>query len=211
MARSRNRRRRTLIRMDLQLKIVFVAILAACLVLLVNFQLTFAALWNTSATIADFDGVDEVVVHMRAVLLRKFVLTVGLGIPFAASLGILYSFKFCGPLYRIKRHLESLQKGSWRQTCTLRRGDDLQDVVQILNETTTSACEYADDVHDLLQETRAVLDELPPPTDDALGERISRIKEGIAREEAHYTTHFALSIEETEPGQVTSREEAVVS
>ena len=186
------------------MKIVFVALLAACLVLLVNFQLTFAALWNTSATIANLQSVDEIVAEIKKVLLREFVLSVGLGIPFAASLGILYSFKFCGPLFRIKQHLDGLRTGNWRQPCTLRRGDDLQDIVQVLNETTSFACEYADDAHDLLREVGAVLDELEPHADNALAERIDRIKESIAGEDAVYQDHFAQPLKETEDASARS-------
>lgn len=205
MARRHNRRRQTLVDLDLQMKIVFLALAAAALVLLVNFQMSVASLWSTSAAIANVETVDEVFTHMKARLFREFTISIGVGIPFAAALGILYSFKFCGPLFRIRKQLANLRDGSWRQPCVLRKGDDLKDVARMLNETTGIACEYADDTHDLLQEVRAVLDEIGPVADDVVGARLSRIREGIAREERTYEKHFSLAPPETveEPGSVT--------
>lgn len=198
MARKSNRRKQTLIDIDLQSKVVFVALLSACLVLLINFQLTFASLWSTSATVASLQTVDEIVAQMKARTFREFLLSVGLGVPFATSLGILYSFKFCGPLFRIRRHLSNLRRGNWRTPCVLRNGDDLKEVAQMLNDSTSFVCEYADDTHDLLREVRAVLDDLAPLGDDALGERLSRIKERIAREEETYAKHFSAPVTEAE-------------
>ena len=195
MARRKNRRKRPIIDLNFQFKAVFVAILAACLVLLINFQLSFGALWSTSETLAGLETVDEVVAEMKGRVFRELAISAALGIPLAAAIGILYSFKFCGPLYRIRRHLETLIAGSWREPCVLRKGDDLKDVARMINESAGLACEYADDAHDLLQEVRAVLCELDPPEDDATGERLSRIRERIAREEDAYAKHFGVPME----------------
>ncbi len=198
MARRNNRRKRPVIDLNFQFKAVCVAVLAACLVLLINFQLSFGALWSTSETITGLETVGEVVAEMKDRMFFELAISAALGIPLAAAIGILYSFKCCGPLHRIKRHLEALSTGSWREPCVLRKGDDLKDVARMINESTGLACEYADDAHDLLQEVRAVLDELDPPEDDATGERLSRIRERIAREEDTYAKHFGVPMEHNE-------------
>lgn len=190
-----NRRKRKLIRVDLQLKIVFLTLLVACLALLINFQLSLAALWSLEATLSNTSSVELLVEEVREVLLQKFLLSVGIGIPFAVSVGLLYSFKFCGPICRFKVYFSELCGGSWRKPCTLRKGDDLQDVAQAINHVVDQACDYAEDTHELLQEVRAVVGELEDTVEDeALGQRLTKIKEGIAREAAFYSKHFAQPV-----------------
>ena len=183
--------------MNFQFKAVCVAVLSACLVLLIGFQVSFGALWSTSETLAGLETIADIEAEMKARVLREFAISAALGIPLAAAIGILYSFKCCGPLYRIKRHLEAKITGSWRQPCVLRKGDDLKDVARTINDGAGLVCEYADDVHELLQEVRAVVSELDPPEDDAIGERLSRIRERIAREEDVYAKHFGVPMQHT--------------
>ena len=196
MARRKNRRKRPVIDLNFQFKVVFVAVLSSCLALLINSQLSLGALWGTSETLAGLAAAD-IVAELKSRLVRELAISAALGVPLAAAIGILYSFKCCGPLYRIKKHLEAQITGSWRVPCVLRKGDDLQDVARVINQSAGLVCEYADDAHDLLQEVRAVLLELDPPEDDATAERIIQIRERIAREEDAYAQHFGLPIEQT--------------
>ena len=196
MTRRKNRRKRPIVDLNFQFKVVFAAVLSVCLVLLISFQMSFGSLWSTSDTLAGLAAAD-IVAELKSRLFRELAISAALGVPLAAAIGILYSFKCCGPLYRIKRHLEAQITGSWRQPCVLRKGDDLKDVARTINDSAGLVCEYADDVHELLQEVRAVVSELDPPEDDAIGERLSRIRERIAREEDVYAKHFGEPMQHT--------------
>lgn len=122
------RRKRKLVRIDLQLKIVFVTLFVASLVLLINFQLSLAALWSLSSKLTPTMSVAVALEELRRSLIAKFLTSVGIAVPLAAAVGILYSFRFCGPIYRFKKYFTELQSGRWDASCALRTGDDLWDV-----------------------------------------------------------------------------------
>jgi hypothetical protein len=62
----------------------------------------------------------------------------GLSVLFATSVGLVWSHKMGGPIYRFKAELERIRDGQPFRTITLRRGDEFQDVAEILNETLPS-------------------------------------------------------------------------
>ena len=132
--RVKNRRRKKLTRVDLQLKIVFITLFVASLVLLVNFQLTLAGLWSISSQLTGGYSVNELLESVKASTIRKFLFSVVLAVPLAGFVGILYSFKFCGPIYRFKKYFTELKTGRWDERCMLRKGDDLQDVALAIND-----------------------------------------------------------------------------
>ena len=132
MARK-NQRRQKLIRNDVQLKVVFITLFVSSLVLLINFQLSLAALWNLQNEITANTSVTLMLETMRRSLVSKFLVTVAVAIPLAAAVGILYSFKFSGPIHRFKLHFQGLRVGRWDQPCRLRDGDNLVDVCDTMN------------------------------------------------------------------------------
>ena len=130
----KERRRKKLTRVDLQLKIVFITLFVASLVLLVNFQLTLAGLWSISSQLSGGYSVNELLESVKESTIRKFLFSVVMAVPLAGFVGILYSFKFCGPIYRFKKYFTELKSGRWDERCMLRKGDDLQDVAHAINE-----------------------------------------------------------------------------
>ena len=71
---------------------------------------------------------------MRRSIITKFLVSVAMAIPLAAAVGILYSFKFCGPIHRFHLYFQSLSDGRWDVPCSLRKGDDLNDVCESINQ-----------------------------------------------------------------------------
>ncbi len=187
----KNRRKKKLIRVDLQLKIVFVTLLVTCLVLLINFQLSLAALWSLAEGIPQYTSSDLIVAELKRVLYQKFLLSVGVGVPFAASVGILYSFKFCGPIHRFKIYFGELVNGSWRRPCTLRAGDDLTDIRDAINDAVTTACSYVDETQKAVVDMRAFLDSADPELLAADGGRLQRVKDSLERSDELYKKHFS--------------------
>lgn len=198
---KRNRRRRKLVRLDLQLKIVFITLFVASLVLLINFQLTLAGLWSLSNQFLQNKSVDMLLEGIRSSAIQKFFISVCLAVPLAASVGILYSFKFCGPIYRFKMYLTDLRKGRWDTRCMLRRNDDLQDVCEAINGAVEAFRSRVRDSHDLLQEVDACFGEIAQSADPEAQARVSQIREKIDTEDHEFRQRFGVRDEPAVEGQ----------
>lgn len=183
-----NRRKKKLIRSDLQFKIVFITLFVASLVLLINFQMSLAALWSIS--IQPMGSVESALDQIRHVMVKKFLISVGMAIPLAVSVGILYSFKFSGPIYRFKKYFLDLAAGRWDQRCSLRKGDDLQDVCDSINSAVGALRDRLRESHQVLEETRGVLDEVQYTVDENGKSRIQALREKIGREERAFRERF---------------------
>ena len=136
------RRRKKLILPSLQLKVTAV-FLATSLVMLTLMGL-FLIRSLTANTGADSATLDEVL----PVVAEAFVLAVVVAIPLTLFIGVLATFLFAGPIYRMQRFLEQTQAGEKPADCFLRFGDELQDFCKLLNETTETLREPEFD-HDL--------------------------------------------------------------
>lgn len=160
----KNRRRRKWIRPDLQLKIILLTLFVTTLVLITNFQLSLSGLWllHKNAVMT----VEGVLQQVQTLLLKEFLLSVAIAVPLSVSVGLIYAFKFCGPIYRFKKYFNDLKEGRWDQPCTLRKGDDLQDVNEAINGALDILREKVRAQHQVLQETRAVLAEPSVPFPD---------------------------------------------
>ena len=177
-----NRRRRKLIRWDLQLKVVFIALFVACFILLVNFQLTNAGLWRLREKLVVSVAPDVLLEDVWWLVIKKFFLSVCLVVPLAASVGVLYSFTFCGPIYKFKKYLLSLTAGRWDERCGLRKGDDLTDVCEAVNEAVDTLRDRIVANHEILEDVGAFLGETMPMAKGQNLERMKALKERIDAE-----------------------------
>lgn len=128
------RRKRKLVRLDMQLKVVLVTLLVACLSLLVNFQLSMASVWSLNGRFPDSPSAAAALESVRLALINRFILAVVVAVPLAAAIGIVFSSKFAGPIFCFKRHFMEMLNGRWDQQLSLRTGDDLHDVSGVINE-----------------------------------------------------------------------------
>lgn len=55
-----------------------------------------------------------------------------------ACVGIVVTHKLAGPLFKMQRHLQQIQKGNWQLPSGLRKGDDLQGFFETFRETVRS-------------------------------------------------------------------------
>lgn len=124
------RRKKKLILPALQLKVTAV-FLATSLVMLTVMGL-FLIRSLTAPTGADSATLEEVL----PVVAEAFLLTLAVMIPLTLFVGVLATFLFAGPIWRMKRFLEEVQAGNNPADCFLRFGDELQDFCKLLNETT---------------------------------------------------------------------------
>jgi len=69
-------------------------------------------------------------------LLRDLAIAFLVFLPLTFFVGILSTFRVAGPLYRFEKFLESLQRGERPPDFRLRKGDELHDLAELLNQAT---------------------------------------------------------------------------
>ncbi len=186
------RRSKKFIRPDLQLKIVFIALFVASLVLLINFQMSLTTIWGLASEPPA--TIDMALDQMRHELVMKFLISVGLAFPLSISVGILYSFKFSGPIYRFKKYCNDLTTGRWDTRCALRKGDDLWDVCDAINGAISVLRDRVQESHLALAEARAVLEEASYTVDENGKARIAALRERIEREDRVWNERFPAPV-----------------
>ena len=155
-ARQPNRRRRKFVRKDLQLKIIFGTLFVALIVLVINFQLPIMGMWIMRATSSIW--LDTHYNIMIKLLVTSFATSFLLTIPLAIWMGIVFSFQFCGPIYKIKKFFVELNSGRWDRICRLRKKDDLKDVAEVINQYVGLARDRLRSQHETLERVRAFLE-----------------------------------------------------
>ncbi|MBI4600522.1 MAG: hypothetical protein HY721_01040, partial [Planctomycetes bacterium] len=128
-----NRRKKQFVRFDVQLKVVLIALFVASFVLLIHFQLALSSFLSLSDRLSAATSIAAALEILRQELIRRFFLAFAIAIPLAVSVGVIYSFKFSGPVYRFKRYFTDLAGGRWDAPLALRKTDDLQDVCTAIN------------------------------------------------------------------------------
>lgn len=153
-----NRRRKKIIRLDVQLRVVLVALGVACLVLLINFFMTYSCLADSNAKVQNGENPLLVLEAMRYDFIGRFLVSIGLAISGALIFGIIQSFKFAGPIYRLEQFFKDLKDGPWDERCTFRQTDDLQDLSATINEALDGIRAFLRENQRLLAEVQSLLD-----------------------------------------------------
>ena len=74
-------------------------------------------------------------------LLRCVLISLGVLLPAVLLVGIHFTFRVVGPLYRFERHLTAIAEGEWPRPCRIRAGDSLQNFCKLLNQALEGARE----------------------------------------------------------------------
>lgn len=74
--------------------------------------------------------------------------TLLLALPISALVGILVSFRVCGPLVAMRNFLSEVAAGRTPQDVRLRKGDELQEFAELLNEATRPLREQEEPTHE---------------------------------------------------------------
>jgi hypothetical protein len=143
-----NRRRKKLIepRLQLRFSLAFLATSFA-LVLVQAIVLTFLL-----QRVADQMPNDGMLLRagLARILLASFAVTFLLLAPLSLAVGIRTTFPVVGPIYRFRVYLRELIDDKRPGPCRIRKGDELQDLCELLNEATAPLREATA----LTQETR---------------------------------------------------------
>lgn len=82
---------------------------------------------------------EELALALPSLLLRTSVLGVIIVGPLVLATGTLLTFRIAGPIYRFERFLSAVAEGRETQPCSLRRGDELRELCELINAATASA------------------------------------------------------------------------
>jgi signal transduction histidine kinase len=120
----------------LQLKLIFVFVSLSALALLLQYLLLMSVLANVAAELPH-DGL-LLLDGLGAMMSRIFLISAGVLLPLTALVGVLVTHRFAGPIYRFQIFLRQLAKGERPRDCKLRKGDELQEFCDLLNQATAS-------------------------------------------------------------------------
>jgi len=60
----------------------------------------------------------------------------GMLMPLTVAIGVLVTFRIAGPIYRFEQFLKAVHSGTQIGPCKLRKGDELQDLCELINQVT---------------------------------------------------------------------------
>ena len=203
-----NRRRQKFVRKDLQLRIIFGSLFVALVVLVMNFQLPIMGMWIMRATSSVW--LDAHYNVMIKLLVASFGTSLLLTVPLAVWMGVVFSFQFCGPIYKIKKFFVELNSGRWDRICRLRKGDDLQDVKDVINQYVGLTRDRMRSQHQTLEKVRGFLQTCERSDD------VDSLLTLINEEDAEYRHRLGTSEANDGPDaasedEATAREESTVA
>lgn len=131
---SQYKRRQKLPKRKLQLKLIFAFVGIAAFGLLLQFILFLAALSSLAPELPQ----DGALLMENASGTLLFVLAVSclVVLPLTFIIGVITTFRFAGPVFRFERFLEAVARGTQVEDCKLRKGDELLELCQLINEAT---------------------------------------------------------------------------
>jgi len=131
---TKHRRKKKLVKPGLQLQLTSIFVGLTALALLLQFVL-FTNVLHATAVHLPNDGalvLDEINrINLRVLCASFFVF-----LPVTLGVGVLWTFRIAGPVYRFERFLESIARGERPKDFRLRKGDQLHELAALLNEAT---------------------------------------------------------------------------
>ena len=107
---------------------------------------------------------------------------------FAIVVGLYFSHKLAGPIYRFKLELQRIAEGRGWRTIRLRRGDDFQDVADVLNRALEHVQSTESLLRQQLEQAEHRLQELRQALRDHPNDR-ERLERILSRLELERTAH----------------------
>lgn len=126
-----SQRRIKLIKPRLQVRLTLTFVGLGALALVLQFLLLLARL-SEFAVYSPEDG-NVFFDRLDTMLLGVLATSALLVVPLIFAVGILTTFRIAGPVYRFEKHLRALARGERPGACRLRKGDELQEMCELLN------------------------------------------------------------------------------
>jgi len=134
MKARRYRRRRRLIKPRLQLRLIASFVGLATLALLLQFVFLGHGLTRAAAGMEGPGG--QLAGELPRVLLVVLALSMACLLPTFLILGTILTFRIAGPVYRFEQYLGSVIRGDQLGPCVIRRGDELHELCELINDAT---------------------------------------------------------------------------
>lgn len=190
----------------LQLKFVLVTFTVATLALSASLLFTLSGLSALSEE--PVATANDAFQKTRSLLFHEYYLSVPLALFLSLWAAVLFVFKVCGPLYRIKFFLRGMIDGRWDRPLDLRAGDELQDVRELVNSTMDTLTARVQSQHEVIQEVQQLLSEAsvnhPQPA------KLDELNAKVEHEISEFARRFPDE-ERTAPTQEPVAEQAVGS
>ena len=132
----------------------------------------------------------QVLSFIEASVIRGLFLSLMVALPLAVACGVLYSFRFAGPVYRFQQYFTGLCGGRWDTRCNLRKNDHLQDIAEVINGALDDGRERMFEDQAILQEVKHLLTNTVFTTDDASRALVDRLQERITSAETDFARRF---------------------
>ena len=133
------RRRIKLIKPRLQLKMVGVFVGLSALGFLLQSLHVGLRLSELSASMPE--GGSYLMAVMPELPLEILLVSFGMLLPLTIAVGILVTFRIAGPVYRFEKFLKAVIRGEEVGPCHIRKGDEFQELCELINEATSAARE----------------------------------------------------------------------
>ena len=125
------KRKKKYVRPDLQARLILGSLGITLVVTFIGTHIPLVGLWQFTA--ANSGENNALIDHMSRFFTGSFYVSILLTASLATWFGYWYSFRFCGPIYAIKKYFVEMPKGDWSREMRLRQKDDLQDVKDAIN------------------------------------------------------------------------------
>ena len=134
---GRERRRIKLIKPRLQLKLIGVFVGLSGLGFLMQSLHVGLRLSELAANVPE--GGPYLMAMMPELPLEILMVSFGMLLPLTIAVGILVTFRIAGPVYRFEQYLKAVIRGDEVGPCRLRKGDELQELCQLISDATEPA------------------------------------------------------------------------
>jgi len=140
------RRRIKLIKPKLQLKLVGVFVGLSALGFLLQSLHVGLRLSELAASVPE--GGNYLMAVMPELPLEILLVSFGMLLPLTIAVGILVTFRIAGPVYRFEKYLKAVIRGEEVGPCRIRKGDEFQELCELINQATAQLREQrADEQH----------------------------------------------------------------
>jgi len=133
------KRRIKLIKPKLQMKLVGVFVGLSALGFLLQSLHVGLRLSELAANVPE--GGTYLMAVMPELPIEILLVSFGMLLPLTIAVGILVTFRIAGPVYRFEKYLKSVIRGEEVGPCRIRKGDEFQELCELINEVTVAARE----------------------------------------------------------------------
>lgn len=128
---SQYSRKRRLIKSSLQLRLISVFFSIACLASIFQVFMINRAVVSAASQLPS--GGTELLALLPEVVKAGLVVTLCVLMPAILFIGVMATHRVAGPVYRFEQYLRGVAMGEADGACSLRKGDEMQDLCDLLN------------------------------------------------------------------------------